>query len=152
MNAPSLILLEDSGLTWVSGSIFHDYLESCSLSYSSEEEQGQVDVKSDGTWKMLTELYDGVAEMTITFVATCGEWTVLGNDPLDNNNYPSDADGDGILDHNDSDNSGYQIGFLLLQTISILMVAETVMRMTMTMEMGLKTKKIFVLELLSRYR
>ncbi len=32
LNAPSLILLEDSGLTWVSGSITHDYLDSCSLS------------------------------------------------------------------------------------------------------------------------
>ena len=105
LNAPSLILLEDSGLTWVSGSITHDYLDSCSLSYSSEEEQGQVDVKSDGDWKMLTELYDGVAEVTITFVATCGEWTVLSDTSVTNiivENAGTDADGDGILDENDN--------------------------------------------------
>jgi len=105
LNSPSLLSLEQSGLIWISGSITHDYLNSCSLSYSSEEEQGQVDVKSDGTWKILVELYDGVAEMTVTFVATCGEWTVLSDTSVTNiivENAGTDADGDGILDDNDN--------------------------------------------------
>ena len=105
LNSPPLLSLEDFGLIWVSGSITHDYIDSCSLSYSSEGDQGQVDVKSDGTWKMLTELYDGVAEVTITLVATCGEWTVLSDTSTTTiivENAGTDADGDGILDENDN--------------------------------------------------
>lgn len=108
--APALIVKEELGLFWISGSIAHDNLDSCSLDYADNNEQGQVTVKADGTWKLLIEVVEGDSERLITFVASCGKWTLLSDTSTTTilvENTGTDADGDGIEDENDNCPNGF---------------------------------------------
>ncbi|MFL2949722.1 MAG: peptide-N-glycosidase F-related protein [Candidatus Poseidoniaceae archaeon] len=105
IRAPANELLEEPNIIWYEGTVTHDALETCALEYSvSDGSSGSIAINEDGSWKIMLDFTEIESTMTITTVATCGEFTSLSDTFVTSvvlEGGGSDADGDSILDSKD---------------------------------------------------
>ena len=105
IQAPASELLEEPNLLWYEGTVNHDAIASCSLTYTiSDGTSGSIGINADGTWKIMLDFTEIESSMVITTTAACGEFTTLTDTILTNvilEGGGSDEDGDSILDIND---------------------------------------------------
>ena len=102
LQLPSTIYLEEPEFIWIQGTMIHNSIDSCTLSYETDNgDTGGIAIDDDGNWKSIFDFTDIDEPLSILLMANCGiyekktsEYTLMVIPEFDS----SDTDGDGIED------------------------------------------------------
>ena len=110
ITTPARLVLEEPNVVWFEGSVDHQYLDSCSVSYTiTDGNDGSVALNAEGAWKVLIDFTEATESHTITTLAACGRFSSASDTSTTQvliEGAGDDEDGDGIQDANDRCPSG----------------------------------------------